>query len=51
MDKWQFNLASMNYTATGTYTVSMKSGDTSELTFSLLTGPVKSREIWQNNTI
>jgi len=29
-DKWQFNLKIVNYTASGTYTVSMTSGDTSE---------------------
>lgn len=29
-DKWQFNLETKNYTATGTYTTSMESGDTFE---------------------
>jgi len=30
--KWQFNLKTNNYTASGTYTVSMESGDSSEYT-------------------
>jgi len=33
-DKWQFNLKTKNYTAEGTYTVSMVSGDDSEYTIS-----------------
>ena len=28
--KWQFNLKTKNYTAEGTYTTTMESGDTSE---------------------
>ena len=39
---WQFNLKVKNYTASGTYTINMKSGDEEEyLVYNLFIGRIK----------